>query len=495
MARKKGRPGDISVYPGAHLTGLLYTGAKIQGKKRMSWGVGRSFMKAAKAGFGAAAGFFAAIFRRLKRQSIESAIAKRLRKQPAVLPPSAEDNARLLDKAGGKLSFQKPGVISSKRTKWQGAEPDAVDARLARSKLMVKIGVPTALALLIAMLGSLGMPAMFPDKYNTVIINDEGNTVRLRTRSKTVGELVSSGVLMIGSGDMVLLPDNMELAAVSEVPVKRSMEITVVSGGVEVKVSMMAGTVQDALKEAGIDLGAGDSVAPYPNVVLEPDMRIVHKGQRVEYVTDEQVLPFKEVVIKTSALKKGETKVSKEGSEGIKRTKTKVTYLDNEEIDRQIVDTEITKKAVDREILEGTAVEKPKTATASTTKKTTQTTKKTTNTSTTKKTEKSPTTLKPVQGLDMDRVKSTVVAELTAYTHTGNRTATGTWPKKGTVAVNPKRIPYGTRLYIPGYGYAVAEDTGGFVKTKPHVIDVFFETERECRLWGRRRNVTVYLLK
>ncbi|TET95518.1 MAG: hypothetical protein E3J29_06720, partial [Dehalococcoidia bacterium] len=42
-------------------------------------------------------------------------------------------------------------------------------------------------------------------------------------------------------------------------------------------------------------------------------------------------------------------------------------------------------------------------------------------------------------------------------------TATGTTVRKGTVAVDPSVIPLGTRMYIPGYGYGVAEDTGGAV--------------------------------
>jgi 3D (Asp-Asp-Asp) domain-containing protein len=74
--------------------------------------------------------------------------------------------------------------------------------------------------------------------------------------------------------------------------------------------------------------------------------------------------------------------------------------------------------------------------------------------------------------------------EATAYTWTGNRTASGTWPTVGTVAVDPKVIPLGSRLYVEGYGEAVAEDTGGLVKG--NIIDVYLPTEDECWQWGRR---------
>jgi len=75
--------------------------------------------------------------------------------------------------------------------------------------------------------------------------------------------------------------------------------------------------------------------------------------------------------------------------------------------------------------------------------------------------------------------------EATAYTWTGNRTASGTWPAVGTVAVDPKTIPLGSRLYVEGYGEAVAEDTGGLVKG--NIIDLYFPTESECWEFGRRQ--------
>ncbi len=85
-----------------------------------------------------------------------------------------------------------------------------------------------------------------------------------------------------------------------------------------------------------------------------------------------------------------------------------------------------------------------------------------------------------------------VEMEATAYTHTGNQTKTETWPRVGTVAVDPKFIKLGSRGYVPGYGPVIAEDTGG--KVKGNIIDLFMETERECLIWGRRK-VTVLWLK
>jgi len=77
-----------------------------------------------------------------------------------------------------------------------------------------------------------------------------------------------------------------------------------------------------------------------------------------------------------------------------------------------------------------------------------------------------------------------MMMESTAYTWTGQQTASGTWPAVGTVAVDPQVIPLGTRLWIEGYGEAVALDTGGAVKG--NIIDIYLPTEDQCWQWGRR---------
>ncbi|MBC7340849.1 MAG: 3D domain-containing protein [Clostridia bacterium] len=79
----------------------------------------------------------------------------------------------------------------------------------------------------------------------------------------------------------------------------------------------------------------------------------------------------------------------------------------------------------------------------------------------------------------------------TAYTHTGNRTATGTWPEVGTVAVDPKVIPLGTRLWVEGYGWGTALDTGRLIRGRR--IDVFMPSRAEALEWGRKRvRVRIY---
>ena len=67
-------------------------------------------------------------------------------------------------------------------------------------------------------------------------------------------------------------------------------------------------------------------------------------------------------------------------------------------------------------------------------------------------------------------------------------TATGTYPKHGTVAADPSRLPYGTEIFIPGYGHGVIEDTGGALRNdKVNLrLDVFVDTYKEAIAFGRK---------
>ena len=72
-------------------------------------------------------------------------------------------------------------------------------------------------------------------------------------------------------------------------------------------------------------------------------------------------------------------------------------------------------------------------------------------------------------------------------------TATGKKPRPyHTLAVDPKVIPYGTRIYIPEFNKVfIAEDCGGAIKGNR--IDIYMNNEYECRQWGVR-NITIIIL-
>lgn len=90
---------------------------------------------------------------------------------------------------------------------------------------------------------------------------------------------------------------------------------------------------------------------------------------------------------------------------------------------------------------------------------------------------------------------SNFIMESTAYTG-DTITATGTVPVRdaggiSTIAVDPSIIPLGSLLYVDGYGYAIAADTGGVIQG--NIIDLYLNSYEECMNWGRQ-NVSVYLI-
>ena len=77
-----------------------------------------------------------------------------------------------------------------------------------------------------------------------------------------------------------------------------------------------------------------------------------------------------------------------------------------------------------------------------------------------------------------------------AYSLPGS-TALGVPVRKGVVAVDPKLIPLGTKLHVPGYGPGLAADVGYAIKGR--IIDLWFPTTAKARQWGRRTvTITVY---
>lgn len=80
----------------------------------------------------------------------------------------------------------------------------------------------------------------------------------------------------------------------------------------------------------------------------------------------------------------------------------------------------------------------------------------------------------------------------------GHTTATGTGVHPGVVAVNPRIIPYGSKMYIVAsdgqvYGYSSAEDTGGFIYwNNAPIVDLYMWSSNSCYAWGNRQ-VTIYI--
>ena len=214
-----------------------------------------------------------------------------------------------------------------------------------------------------------------------------------------------------------------------------------------------------------------------PGVEITVEEEIIYYDRIVEQVT------FDTVRVANPEMKKGTEQVVQEGADGVRTSIYEVVFSNGQELSRQFVE-EVDSTAVDQIVEYGTAAD----ATVNS---------KSTISSVSKNSDGSGTlTLADGSTLDFSAAKSMTATAYTAgYGGADYYTATGTSVRVGTVAVDKRVIPLGTKLYIVTndgivYGTAVAEDTG----VKGSKVDLYFDTYQQCINFGRR-GCTVYILK
>lgn len=258
------------------------------------------------------------------------------------------------------------------------------------------------------------------------------------------------------------------------VKVQRRCSITVNADGKTVSALVHQGTVYGALREAGFSVATSDRLSADQNgrVAEGMNLSITRVTQREK--TETQPVAFQTVKVSDPTLSSGKTKVKTNGKNGVKTVVKSETLTDGKVTASTVVGETVTQKPVDRVVLVGTKKSSARTASVS-----------------------SSGTLVDHNGKTV-QYKKYFAGRCTAYTG-GGTTSTGKPAAFGRVAVNPKLIPYGTRLYICSadgklvYGYAVAADTGGGAKSGRILADLYYDTLSQCVNFGVK-NMRVYIL-
>ena len=294
-------------------------------------------------------------------------------------------------------------------------------------------------------------------------------------------ELIAHYGIALGSHDR-LLSDERELGTVLYVDRLYPTYITADSDFRDIW--MNGGTVADALNRAGVLVRSDDLVTPDLSQPLSPGTSIEVVRVEREFITELQKIDFKTTRKKDDTVTIGERVIKQKGIDGERRIVTELVYHNGELYSSDVIENVITQESQTLIVHEGT---KPKATPAP----------KATPTPAPRAKKADSISSPDANGIVTITVSGKkyraipMVVEITAYTHTGNRTATGTKPKVGTVAVDRDVIPLGTKMFVPGYGMGKAEDVG----VGGDQIDIFMETTKECLRWGRKRNVTIYLLQ
>jgi uncharacterized protein YabE (DUF348 family) len=294
------------------------------------------------------------------------------------------------------------------------------------------------------------------NKTKAVTLLVDGTSQSYETEAETVNEFLQEINFELDEADRVNHDLEAKLTDEAEIVITQALTVNITADWQTTTLELAPCTVAEALDAANISLNEHDMVSPGPTEQITDGSTIT--VNRIVYHTIEQTESIAPSVVRRSdaSIEAGTTKVLQAGTPGSEKVTYAATYKDGKLVYKTELSRTTLTEAKDKIIAVGTM-------------KTASRGGSTRNFS----------------------YSDSFTVTASAYTHTGNNTATGTKPAKGTVAVDPSVIPLGTRLYIEGYGYGVAADTGGAIKGKK--IDVFFDTSSACYSWGRKQ-VKIYIL-
>ena len=295
---------------------------------------------------------------------------------------------------------------------------------------------------------------------NDVELNINGKTKTVFTYEKTVGDFLEKEGIVLKNKDLVSPSLDKEIDKDMKIVISSPKSYHIKDGKKTIIAEASGYTVADVLDNLDIKLNKLDRVSLPLDEIAKEGMEIRIDRVVVENLENKIEIPFETESRENKDMFEGEKKVITKGEVGQKIESLKNTYVNGILETTEVLKSEITKDPVKEVVEVGTK--------------------------------------KGTQAPNGKNAKRVIVMQATAYDPTaGSKTAMGTRARVGAVAVDPKVIPLGSKLYIESmdgfasYGYATAEDTGGAIKGNR--IDLFYNSNAEANRFGRR-NVKVYVL-
>ncbi len=309
-----------------------------------------------------------------------------------------------------------------------------------------------------------------------VTVNDNGNLTTLKTVKTTVGAALEEAGFALDEADIVLPSQDTPISEAEQIRILRAFDITFSDIDGEKVVRTAHTDVEAVLDQLGAALDENDEVEPALSEKTYAGMKISVARVEVNEVHEEVEIGYDVIEKESDELSKGIKKLVTGGENGLADVTYRVVTKNGVETDKEELSREVLREPVDRVVAVGTKeVAAPAVKLASR------------------------------SSSSVDRSSSKVIiCRATAYDgsyatlgKSNPKTALGRTPTVGTVAVDPKVIPLGTRLYIEAvdgsyvYGECFAGDTGGGIKGNR--VDLFMASRSQALAFGSRQ-VRVYIL-
>lgn len=317
----------------------------------------------------------------------------------------------------------------------------------------------------------------------TISVDGEESTVW--STKEEVDELLAEAGIELSEHDAITPARGSALGDAETVNIEKAYEVAMIDGGQKNNVWTTSTTVADFLSKQGIKLGENDRVEQGMDEIVKPGSSV--KVVRVEKVTDvvEESTDFTVQTKKDNSLLKGKEKVVQNGKAGKVERTYEVIKEDGKEVKRNLQNEKVVKKPVNKVVAVGTKAPAPAPAPAKAVAS--NTSKAAAPKSSGKVVQASaPRNEAPSGGKEF-------YVSATAYTASCNGcsgiTATGinlkANPGAKVIAVDPSVIPLGSKVWVEGYGTAIAGDTGGAIKGNK--IDIFVPTKDQAYSFGRKK--------
>ncbi len=292
----------------------------------------------------------------------------------------------------------------------------------------------------------------------------DGDTLRnLRSSARTVGEALLENGVALREGDVLHPPAATTLVANMTLQVRRALPFTLHADGESRPLRLPGETVAEALAAAGVQLADEDYSIPPGGSTLVAGMQVRVIRVREEVVYERETLPHRTLTQADPELELDQRRVLQQGQDGIRGLPQRIRYENGVEVSRETGAAELLQEPLDHIIGLGSKI-----------------------------------VLRSINTPQGPRQYWRVLRMKATSYHPGSvgnstTTATGAFLRKGVVASNPKVIPYGTAVYVEGYGVGSMEDTAAawYVQQQPMFIDLGY-SDSDFQSWSKW--VDVYLL-